>query len=192
MIAGGGSTTHDMHSRVARGLGWVGASQIAGQLIRTAGAIAVARLLAPEAYGLAMLALVFASLVLVFSDLALGAALVQRKSLTEADRSTAFWTSVAAGVTFTAVGALLAGPIAYFYGEPAVKSLCVVYSLVFLITSIGSTQEALLVREMGFRQLELRTMGATVVGAAVGITVALKGLGSWAIVAQQLTEAAVS
>ena len=56
------------------------------QLIRTAGAIVVARLLRPTEYGLAMLALVFASLVLVFSDLALGAALVQRKTLTEDDR----------------------------------------------------------------------------------------------------------
>ena len=42
-------------------------------------AIVIARLLTPDEYGLAALALVFASLVLVFSDLALGAALIQRK-----------------------------------------------------------------------------------------------------------------
>jgi len=181
-----------LRRRVLRGLAWGAASQVILQISRIVVAVILARLLAPHDYGVAAMVLVFSSLVLVFSDLGLGAALVQRKTLTEADRSTAWWTSVAAGVTFTAVGAALAGPIAHFYGEPGVRSLCVVYSVVFLITSIGSTQEALLVREMRFRQLELRTMGATVVGAVVGITVALKGLGSWAIVAQQLTEAAVS
>ncbi len=56
--------------------------------------------------------LVFASLVLVFSDLAFGAALVQRKVLTEADRSTVFWTSVASGLVFTLIGFALSWPIA--------------------------------------------------------------------------------
>src|SRR5690349_24743120 len=98
---GGGPSTADMHGRVARGLGWVGAAQIALQITRTAGAIVVARLLAPEQYGLAMLALVFASLVLVFSDLAFGSAIIQRPTLTEADKSTAFWITVISGVVFT-------------------------------------------------------------------------------------------
>ena len=87
-----------MRQRVTRGLAWTGASQVMLQLIRTGAAIFVARLLTPSEYGLAMLALVFASLVLVFSDLALGAALVQRKKLTERDRSTAFWITVGSGV----------------------------------------------------------------------------------------------
>jgi O-antigen/teichoic acid export membrane protein len=47
----------------------------------------------------------------------------------------------------------------------------------------------LLVREMQFRRLELGQMAATVVGAGVGITIALADFGAWAIVAQQLAEA---
>src|SRR4051795_7626372 len=93
--------THDIRAKVMRGMGWVGASQVVLQIIRTVGAILVARLLTPDAYGLAMLALVFTSLVLVFSDLALGAALIQRKVITESDRSTAFWITIGAGVLFT-------------------------------------------------------------------------------------------
>ena len=75
-----GTPAGDIRSKVVQGLAWTGVSQVALQLIRPAGAIVVARLLTPAEYGLAMLALVFASLVLVFSDLALGAALVQRKN----------------------------------------------------------------------------------------------------------------
>ena len=86
------------------GLAWKVTSQIVLQLSRIAVGIALARLLSPHDYGVAGMVLVFASLVLVFSDLAFGAALVQRKVLTEADRSTVFWTSVAAGLGFTLIG----------------------------------------------------------------------------------------
>src|SRR4051794_14805870 len=92
-----------LRRRVLRGLAWGAASQVILQISRIVVAVILARLLAPHDYGVAAMVLVFSSLVLVFSDLGLGAALVQRKTLTEADRSTAWWTSVAAGVMFTAV-----------------------------------------------------------------------------------------
>jgi O-antigen/teichoic acid export membrane protein len=47
-------------------------------------------------------------------------------------------------------------------------------------------------REMDFRRLELRMMGGTLAGAAVGIAAAVYGVGAWAIIAQQLTIASVS
>ena len=87
MSAAPGSGFPDLRARVLGGLGWVVGSQVGLQLTRALAAIAIARLLTPEEYGLAALALVFASLVLVFSDLALGAALIQRKELSR--RSTA-------------------------------------------------------------------------------------------------------
>src|SRR5687768_14778786 len=104
-------SSDDMRSRVVRGIGWVGAAQVVLQITRTIGAIAIARLLTPDEYGLAMLALVFASLVLVFSDLAFGAALVQRKSITDADRNTAFWITMFSGVLFTILGVIFAHPV---------------------------------------------------------------------------------
>jgi O-antigen/teichoic acid export membrane protein len=188
----GGSTTPDMRSRVARGLGWVGASQIAGQIIRTAGAIAVARLLAPEAYGLAMLALVFSSLVLVFSDLAIGAALVQRKELTESDRSTAFWITIASGVLFTAIGVATSGPMASLYGQPDVQPLLAVLSLSFILTAIGATQQSLLLRDMNFRTSETLNVAGTLAGTVAAVAIAVAGGGAWAIIGQQLVFAAVT
>src|ERR1044071_3311046 len=127
--------TAGLRGKVASGMGWVGATQVVGQLIRTGGAILVARLLVPADYGLATLALVFTSLVLVFSDLALGAALVQRKVLTEDDRSTAFWMTIFTGVLFTGVGVAIAGPLSSLYGEPEVRPLLMVLSASFFITA---------------------------------------------------------
>jgi O-antigen/teichoic acid export membrane protein len=175
-----------LRDRVIRGLGWVAASQLLMQLSRAFVAVLLARLLTPEEFGIAAIVLVFASLVLVFSDLALGAALVQAKTLTEADRSTAFWTTIAAGFVFCALGIVLAGPIANLFGEPSVKPLCVALSASFLITSVSVTHASLLVREMEFKRLETQTMISVLVGGAIGVAVAFAGKGSWAIIAQQL------
>ena len=58
-------------------------------------AVVLARLLVPADYGLAGMAFVFAGLVALFSDIALGGALVQRRDIDERDRSTVFWASLA-------------------------------------------------------------------------------------------------
>jgi polysaccharide transporter, PST family len=181
-----------IRSRVVRGIAWKGTSQIVLQLSRVAVAIILARLLSPDDYGVAGMVLVFSSLGLVFADVALGSALVQRRSLSDADCSTVFWTSVAAGTAFTLLGVVMSGPIASFYGEPGVQPLFAALSLSFVVTSLATTQEALLVREMSFRALELRLMGGTLVGAVVGIGSAFAGYGAWAIIAQQLAIALTS
>ena len=175
-----------LRDRVMRGLGWAAASQLLMQLSRAGVAVLLARLLTPEQFGVAAIVLVFASLVLVFSDLALGAALVQAKTLTEADRSTAFWTTVAAGIVFCGVGIVLSGPIASLFGEPTVKPLCMALSASFLVTSVAVTHQSLLVREMEFRRLETLTMVSVLIGGVIGVAVAIAGKGSWAIIAQQL------
>jgi O-antigen/teichoic acid export membrane protein len=181
-----------LRSRVLKGLAWKAFSQVFRQLSRIAVAVILARLLTPHDYGVAAMVLVFASLVIIFSDLALGAALVQRETLSELERSTVFWTSAGVGLLFTLVGIAISGPIASFYGEPEVKPLFTALSLSFLVTALGTTQTALLNRDMDFRSLELRMMGGTAAGGVVGITAAAAGFGAWAIIGQQLAIAAVS
>ncbi len=185
----GGDT---MRAKIASGLAWKVASQVFRQLSRVAVVVILARLLTPADYGLAAMVLVFSSLVLIFADLALGAALVQRQELSEADRSTVFWTSAAMGVAFMLLGIALSWPLAAFYGESDVQPLFAALSVSFLVTALGTTQSALMNREMQFRSLELRMMAGTLVGGTVGIVVALAGGGAWAIIAQQLAIALAS
>ena len=186
------SILDETRSRVLRGIAWKTISSITLQTSRIVTAVLLARLLTPHQYGLAGMVLVVSSLVAIFADLAFGAALVQRRNLSEDDRSTVFWTSAGVGLIFT-LGGIAASPlVADFYGEPAVASLFAAFSLSFVVTSLASTQSALLIREMNFRSLELRKMASYVSGGGVGIGVAAAGYGAWAIIAQQLVAAVVS
>jgi O-antigen/teichoic acid export membrane protein len=178
-------------SRIRSGLAWKAGSQILLQVSRMVVALVLARLLAPHDWGLAAMVLVVSAFVVVFTDSALISALIQRRDLRDEDKSTVFWLSGGVGLLLMLGGFALAGPLAAFYGEPEIRSLFAALSVGFFVSSLKTTQTALLLREMQFRQLELRQMAATVVGATVGISVALAHYGAWAIIAQQLAETAI-
>lgn len=186
------TASRQLRSLVVRGIAWKALSQAAVQLFRVATAIVLARLLTPEDYGLAGMVLVFSTFLYAFSDLGLGAALVQRRELSERDRSTAFWLTAGAGLVLCGLGVAASGLVAAFYDEPDLQPLFVGLSITALLTALGSTQVALLTREMRFRALELRIILSTLVGAAGGIALAVAGYGPWAIVGQALIAAAVS
>ncbi len=63
------------------------------QLARMVVALVLARMLTPHDWGLAAMVLVFAGFVVVFTDSALGTALIQRRDISEDDRSTVFFVS---------------------------------------------------------------------------------------------------
>ena len=182
----------DLGQLIRRGVAWKGASQIFLQISRILVMVVLARLLSPHDFGLAAMVLVFGTLALIFSDLALGAALVQRRELSEQERSTVFWLSVGAGGFFTVAGVAASGWIAAFYGEPEVEPLFAVLALTFVVTALGTTQKALLTRELDFRALELRLILSTMLGAAVAIVLAARGFGAWALVVQQVVIAVTS
>ena len=181
-----------LRRKVLSGLGWKILSQIVAQGSRTVVGIALAHLLTPREFGLAAMALVFTGIASIFTDLSLGAALVQQPTITEDDRSTVFWTTLGAGVAMTAVGIGLAPVAALFFSTPAVKPLFAATAGLAFLSAIAVTQMALLTREMNFRSLELREMVSTVIGAAAGIGMAFAGAGAWAIVGQALCTAAIS
>jgi O-antigen/teichoic acid export membrane protein len=181
-----------LRSRLLSGLAWKVASQLFRQGWRAAVAIILARLLIPHDYGVAAMVLVFSSLIFIFSDLALGSALVQRKELSEEDRSTVFWTATGIGLVFTLVGVACSWPLAAFYGEDQVQPLFAALSLSFVVTALGTTQAALLNRDLSFKSLELRMMAGAAVGGVIGVALALLDYGAWALIGQQLGIAVVS
>jgi O-antigen/teichoic acid export membrane protein len=181
-----------LRQQVVSGVGWKIATVAVVQVTRIVVGVILARLLVPRDFGLASMALLFVGVASVFTDLSFGQALIARRTITENDRSTAFWTTLAAGALCCG-GAVAAAPlVADFFSTPAVRPLFAVTSILFLITSFSSTQIALLTRELRFRSLQLREMAGTVLGGVVGVVLAFAGLGAWAIVVQALTAEAVS
>ncbi len=179
-------------ARTISGVGWNVAAQAAVQVTRVCVGVVIARLLSRSDFGLAAMALVFSGFVGLFTDLSLGAALVQRRSITEDDRSTVFWTTAAFGCLCTLVCIAVAEPIARFYGHAQVRWLFSVLSLTFAITGLTVAHTALLNREMRYRTLQLASFAGTLLGAVVSVTFAVVGFGPWAIIGDAVAAVSLS
>jgi O-antigen/teichoic acid export membrane protein len=80
----------------------------------------------------------------------------------------------------------IADPIARAFGDPQLAPVLRWLSLGFVIRGLSSTQQALLIRSLRFRQLAMRTLVAELAAGVVAISLALMGLGVWSLVCQSL------
>jgi O-antigen/teichoic acid export membrane protein len=171
---------------VGVGITWKLVGQMAIQLTRLMTVAILARILTPADYGTAAVAIALAAFAPQVADMGIGAALVQAETAPRAVRSTAFWAAVGSGVGLFLLMAALANPIAAFIGEPEVAEMVVAGGLTFAAYSLGSASQAVLIREMRFRSIELRVWFGLAVGSVIAIAAAAAGAGPWALVLQQL------
>jgi len=182
----------DLKRAAARGVAWKIGAELVAQATRLAVLLILARLLVPSEFGVAGIVIAFAIFVPLFADLGLGAALIQTPTLTEVERSTVFWTSLPLGLGFMGLGIALSWPLASIFDEPSLQPLFAAFSVCFLLGSLTSVPNALLIRAMHFRALEIRVIAGNVVGGVVAIALALGGFGAWAIVGGEITNRIVA
>jgi O-antigen/teichoic acid export membrane protein len=154
--------------------------------------VILARLLTPDDFGVAAMALVATTIVSLFADPALAVTLIQRPTITERDRSTVFWVTFAVGGLATVVGVAISPLVANFFGEPQVTALFAATSLTFTVVALGATQRALLARKLDFRGLQLREIGSALIGFVAAIALAVGGFGPWAVVGNTIVAAVAS
>jgi len=147
--------------------------------------LVLARLLTPADYGVVALLSIFIQLAGVFSDIGFGDALVQKKEATELDFNSVFYMSVALSLICYAILFFLAPAIAAFYNNPELTSIMRVLSLTVVFNSINSVQGAELKRGLLFNLGFKISMISLFVNAIIGVSLALKGYGPWAIVWSQ-------
>jgi PST family polysaccharide transporter len=121
-----------------------------------------------------------------FVDQGFSPAVVQRGELDREHLDTAFWTGIVTGAVLTALCAGLADPIARGFGDPRLAPVLRWLSLGFLIRGLSSTQQALLIRRLRFKQLAMRTLVAELCAGIVAVSLALAGYGVWSLVGQSL------
>lgn len=182
----------DLKQAAARGVAWKIAAEAVSQVTRVVVLLILARLLTPSEFGIASIVMAFAIFVPLFADLGLGAALIQTPRLTEVDRSTVFWTSLPLGLGFTSLGIVLSWPLASIFDEPSLQPLFAAFSVCFLLGSLTSVPNALLIRDMRFKAVQIRVILGNLVGAATAIGLAVGGFGAWAIVGGEIANRGVA
>lgn len=176
---------------IGSGLAWSFGERITAQLVTTVVGIVLARLLDPVHYGAISIVNVLITLCNVFVTSGMGSALVQKKEISEKDYDTAFLLSLVIAAAMYGLLFAAAPLIASFYGMPVLKNVIRVMGLRLPLASVNTIQQAKVQREMSFKRFFVATLFGTVLSGIVGIGLAWKGFGIWALVAQYLTNTTV-
>lgn len=166
---------------------WRFAEQCGAQGVNFIVTIILARMLAPNDYGVVAILTVFISILNVFVDSGMGNALIQKKNADNIDFSTVFyfnivWCTFLYGILF-----FFAPVIAEFYNDDNLTALLRVAGFTIIIAIVKNVQQAYVSRGLQFKRFFYATLFGTIVSAFVGIVMAYYGFGPWALVAQSLT-----
>jgi teichuronic acid exporter len=167
---------------VARALPWA-ATEALGVAVMSAISIAVvARILAPQDFGIIALGQAAAQLAEFIAAAGIGEALIQRRALGERHIDTAFWALLGFGAAGFLACVTLAVPLASFYALPVLSGVLVAQASSCLFSAINAVPTAILARELRIRTLALRSLSAYAVQITTTISLAVAGLGLWSVV----------
>jgi O-antigen/teichoic acid export membrane protein len=146
----------------------------------------LAALLGPQTFGTVSIGLVYVGFLQMLLDQGLVSALVQRKDLEHEHLDVVFWTDLSLSGFLVLVSALLGRWWATVNHAPEAAAIIPALSLCIVIEGLSLVQKALLIRNMDFKSLSIRSNASVLVSGAIGVGMAYMGFGIWALVAQQL------
>lgn len=147
----------------------------------------MARLLAPEQFGMLSIMLVFVSLGNVVVQSGMNTALIQASEVHRVDCSTVFWMSFTISAALYIAVFLTAPAIASFYSMPDLVAPLRALTLLFFVNAYNAVQIALITRRLEMRKIFIGTVASSLTSAICGIGCAFAGFGVWALVVQQLS-----
>ena len=177
--------------KVISGLIWKFSERISAQLVTFIVSIVLARLLDPSHYGAIAIVNVFIALANVFVASGFGNSLIQKKDSDNLDYSSVFYANIIISIILYFVLFVSAPFIAEFYKMDILSPTLRVLGVRLIVGGVNSVQHAYVSKNMMFKRFFWSTLFGTLLSGVVGIILAYKGFGIWALVAQYMTNTTV-
>ena len=173
------------------GMIWKFSERISAELVSFVVSVILARILIPEDYSVVGIVAIFFSFSEVLISGGFNSALIQKKDVDETDYSSVMLLSLAISGVVYFILFFCAGWISRIYKQDLIVPVLRVMGLVLFINAYKSVLSAYVSNRLEFKKYFASTIGGTVVSAIVGIIMAYKGFGPWALVAQQMTNSLI-
>lgn len=181
-----------LRGKVNRGVFWEGGAMLVNRGVGFLVSLVLARLLAPEYFGLLAIAMLAINSLVFLQELGFSAALIHRQSDVEAAANTAHWSIIAGSLVLYLTAFLIAPLLAQFFRSPDVTAVLRVLALTIVITSVSRVPYTLLFKELDFRKKVIPEFVGSLVGNLAAIGLALVGWNVWALVTGELITAGVT
>ena len=174
--------------RVVRGSAWALFGYGVRQVLRLGSNIVLTRLLVPEYFGVMTLVNVFIQGLEMFSDIGIGASVIQNSRGDERQfRNTAWTFQVARGLIMGLVSVAIAWPIALIYGQPLLAQLLPVAGLTAVMSGFNSIDIHTLRRHLQLHRLAILEITSQLMAVCVMCSLAWHYPSVWALMSGPLT-----
>ncbi len=181
----------NLKGKVARTIKWNLVDRVAQQVLYAVTGVVLARMLTQEEFGLVGALVVFQAFAMMMVDSGFSSALIQRKTPRALDYTTVFWFNMGVAVALYIILWFTLPAIAgLFGGDPRLIPLGRVLFASLPLNAAGIVQANRLMKAMNVKPVTVANSFGLTGGAVVGIWMAVRGYGAWAIVGQTLTLAA--
>ncbi len=153
--------------------------------------IVLARIIAPEQYGIIAMAFIFIQILDAFVNPGFTSALIQKKIPDKIDYSTIFWSNIGISVILYLIIFLLSPLIERFYEIENLSIVIRVLALNLPFQSVNSIVMAYIRKNTKYRRYFFVSFAGTVIAGGTAIIMAYSGFGIWALVANNLVNAAL-
>lgn len=176
-----------LKKKTLKGVIWSSAERFSIQGIQFLTMLIMARLLTPEDYGILGILLVLITVAQVFVDSGFSQALIRKNDRSETDNSTVFYFNLVVSIFLYGILYFTAPAIEKFYEMPLLANYTRVIGVIIIINSLTVVQVALYSAAIDFKTQAKASLISVLISGIIGIVLAYKGFGPWALVWQQIS-----
>lgn len=181
----------ELKDKAVKGVIWSAIERFAVQGVQFIVLIVMARILSPNDYGLVGMASIFIAISNSLVDSGFSQALIRKQDRTDIDNSTVFYFNILVSIIIYFICFFVAPLVADFYEEPDLTPIVRVLCLITIINSFAIVQRVLFTIKIDFKSQAKASLIAAIISGVVGIYFAYQGFGVWALVWQQIVNAAL-
>ena len=182
----------ELKDKTVKGVIWSSIDRFSTKGISFVFSMLIARMLLPSDYGVIAMLGIFMAISSCFIDSGFGTALIRKKDRTETDFCTVFYFNIVVSCFFYVLLWLASPYIARFYDMPLLESVTKVWGLNLIIGSLSGIQGAKLSIAIDFKSRAKISVITTLFTGIVGLWLAYRGYGVWALVYQGLASAVLN
>lgn len=176
-----------LKKKAVKGVGWSFVDNISNQGVTFLVGLVLARILTPSEFGILGMITIFIAISNSIVDSGFSNALIRKQDAKRIDYNTVFLFNIAVSLLFYFILYISAPYIAQFFKEPQLVAITRVMGLVLIINAFGIIQRTLLNKRIDFKTQTKVSIISSVGSGVIGIGMAIKGLGAWSLVGQQIS-----
>lgn len=176
---------------VGKAVAWSFAAELAAKIIIPLSNIILARIIAPEAFGIIATINMIVSFADMFSTMGISKYIVQHEFETEEElkrnADVAFWTNIVISLSAWAVISIFSKQLSGLFGNPGYELALIVAAMSLPLTAFSCIQEAVFQRALNYKVLFYRRLVVSLIPLVVTVPLALLGLRHWSIIIGTIT-----